>query len=504
MFKKQYFSIIFWKSLVYIMGVFSLLIITPQLTSQPKIFGIYTFCASIVIFFSYADLGFIAATRKFAAEYIIKKQLRSEIAITAFSSLIFLSLSLPIAIAIFYFSLYPEIIIADLINEEERKIASSLLLILACFFPVLILQRVIQIIYSVRLEDYHVFKFEIISIFLKIISIFYFFSNGNYQIVEYFLFCNVLNLINLLVLGFLASKRYNYDFIFFVKSLRYRKSIYDKVAKLAYNSLFVSLMWLLFYEIDILIITSLSGALAAAHYAIAFNIINILRNILGTIYYPFTVKFNHLFISNKEKLKEMLYTILKIGSYIIIPGLTVIALYSKPLIISWVGNDFISSVLILQLLVISYFFYPISTPIGAILITKLEMKILYINSFIIVMVQYLGLWVFYKSGDVSLVLASLKIIGAGFASILLIKYVIQYLRISILSFVTKVLLLPILLSLIFTIISLKFIDNFEYSLGLGSLFIAVLCVIISYLFIVGLLFLLDKSFRTDLYRIIKS
>src|SRR5690554_6421553 len=146
MFKKQYFSILFWKTLVYMMGVFSLLIITPQLTSQPKIFGIYAFCSSIIIFFSYSDLGFINAARKFAAESVAKRQLRQGIALTAFSCLIFLLFSIPISLSILYFSFNPEIIISDLVNTEERKIASSLLLILACSFPVLILQRVIQII----------------------------------------------------------------------------------------------------------------------------------------------------------------------------------------------------------------------------------------------------------------------------------------------------------------------------------------------------------------------
>lgn len=504
MFKKQYFSILFWKSMVYVMGVFSLLIITPHLASQPKIFGIYAFCSSIIIFFSYADLGFIIAARKFAAEYIAKKQLKQEIAVTAFSCLIFLLFSIPISIAILYFSFHPGILINDLVDKQEKEIASSLLLILSCSFPIIILQRVIQIIYSVRLEDYHVFKFEIVGIIFKIAAIYYFFTNGHYQIVEYFLFYNVLNLINLIILCFLAAKRYHYDFLFFVKSLRYRKSIYDKVSRLAFNSLFVSIAWLLFYEIDLLLVTSLAGALAGAQYAIAYNIANVLRNLLGTIYYPFTVKFNHLYISNKEQLKATFYIILKLGSYLLIPGLTILAVFSRPLILSWVGQDFLPSVIIMQLLIASYFFYPLNTPIAAIIMTKLNIRVLYINSILMVIIQYLGLGLFYKYGDFGIILAALKVLCVGISALLLLKVTLDYLQVSLMSFFSKIMLLPVTLSIVFAAIWLKILEQYEFSKGLGSLFTTVFFVIISYSLIIGLLFILDKSFRSDLFKIIKS
>ncbi|MGV8878719.1 MAG: hypothetical protein ACOH2A_06775 [Sphingobacteriaceae bacterium] len=504
MFKKQYFSILFWKSLVYVMGVFSLLIITPHLTSKPKVFGIYAFCSSIIIFFSYADLGFITAARKFAAEYIAKKQLKQEIAVTAFSGLIFLLFSVPISLIILYFSFHPEILIKDLVNNQEKDIASSLLLILSCSFPILILQRVVQVIYSVRLADYYVFRLEIFSILFKIGSIYYFFNHGRYQIVEYFLFCNILNLINLLILCFFASKKFDYDFLFFAKSLRYRKSVYDKVSRLAFNSLFVSLAWLLFYEIDLLIVTSLAGALAGAQYAIAYNVANILRNLLGTIYYPFTVKFNHLYINNKEQLKTTFYTILKLGSYLFIPGLTILAVFSKPLILSWVGPNFFSSVIILQLLVASYLFYPLNTPIAAIITTKLNIRVLYINSIIMVVIQYFGLWIFHKSGNTGMLLSALKVLCVGISTLILLKVSLSYLKVSIRVFISRVLFLPIALSLLFAIVGFTIIGNYNFYKGLGSLFTTAFIAMLCYTLMIGLLFILDRSFRVDLLKIVKG
>src|SRR5690606_11206405 len=111
----------------------------------------------------------------------------------------------------------------------------------------------------------------------------------------------------------------------------------------------------------------------------------------------------------------------------------------------------------LQLLILSYFFYPMNTPIGALLTTKLQMKVLYINSFIMVIIQYAGLWILYNLGDTSLILASLKILCVGVSCLLLLNWAIKYLQISASSFFTKILLLPILVSLVFALIGINII-----------------------------------------------
>lgn len=501
MFKKQFFSIVFWKSLVYLLGIISLLIVTPHLTSKPTIFGIYAFCSSITIFFSYADLGFITAARKFAAEFVAKKQLKAEIAVTSFSCLVFLLCCFPLSIGIYYFSYYPHYLIKG-ITETEIIIAADLLRILAFSFPILILQRIIQVIYSVRFADHIVFKFEIINIALRLISIYYFFSPGNYKIVEYFLFYNVLNLINIIALGYLTTKKFDYNVRYFFKAFRFRKSIYNKVSRLAFNSLFVSLAWLLFFEIDLVLITYLAGAAATAQYAIAFNVASILRNVLSTLYYPLTVKFNHLVVSGKEALSSFFYLVIKLGSYFLIPGIVVLVLFSKALIISWLGNKFEQSVIITQLLVFSYIFYPLSTPIGALLTTKLKMNILYANSVIYIAIQYLGLWIFYKSVDSAVLLALIKILCAGTGCIVLVNWLIKYLDMARFTFFYKVFALPISLSLLFSIVSYLPLQHVQQGKNYVSLFSNSALMVLSYISIVGLMAVFDKSFRTTIYKLL--
>ncbi len=502
MFKKQYFSILLWKSLVYIMGVFSLLIVTPTLTDQPKIFGIYSFCASLIVFFSYADLGFITSSRKFASEYVAKKKQKAEIAVTSFSSLVLLLICLPISGIILFFSFRPNIIISDLVSRSEYLISSNLLLILACSFPILVLQRIVQIIYSVRLKDAFVYRLEIFAIFLRIISVLYFFSDGKYMIVEFFLFSNVVTFISLVILVVIAYRRFDYNWLFFIKCLRFRKTIYQKVSKLAFASLFVSISWLLFYEIDIFLITTINGALMAAYYAVAFNIINILRNLLGTVYYPFVVKFNYMVTESKSAMKEFIYRVLKFGNYIILPGILTLICFSEPIIVSWLGNKYLNSIIILQLLFTSYIFYPLNTLAGSVQTVLMNVRLLYIISGTQLLIQYLGLFMVFKFFDANLSLAAIKIFCGLATSVILILWLSNYFSMNWGKLIKSFFLPPIIVSTIFLIPMYKFIDNIAIQKSLVYLFSFTAAMIIMYLLILVCLAFFDKQFKMQVISII--
>ena len=175
----NYLKIYFWQSVSFVLNFIALFIVVPYLSSQPVIYGLYAVCIGLAIFLSYADLGFLSAGNKYAAEYHAQGDQEKEaevIGFTAFVLSIFLSL---LMIFFLYCSFHPHIIIRGLLVGPETSIAASLFFILAISVPNTLLQRVLQIIFSVRLHDYIIQRINIIGSVLRISSVFLFFLNGH-------------------------------------------------------------------------------------------------------------------------------------------------------------------------------------------------------------------------------------------------------------------------------------------------------------------------------------
>ena len=174
-YSKNYIKIYFWRGSSIILNFLSMFIVLPYLTSNPCVYGIYTVCISISIFLSYADLGFIAAGQKFAAEYYASGESVSEMKVIGFSSFILLIFLLLLSFIFLYLSFFPELLIKNFIDEKDRSIASSLLMLLALFTPLTLLQRLQQMIYGIRIEDYIIQHFTIVGSLLNISSVLWFF-----------------------------------------------------------------------------------------------------------------------------------------------------------------------------------------------------------------------------------------------------------------------------------------------------------------------------------------
>ena len=217
-YKRKYIFTYIWQALSILLGFLSLFVVIPFLSSDKSLYGIYSVCTSLTIFFSYADLGFISAGIKYAAEYYIRGEQNSEIKIIGFVAFIVMSTFLLIAAVLLLLGFFPQWLIPDIAgNSEQWNIASALLIILALSCPIIIGQRILNMVFTIRVEDYKYQRIIIVGSLVKILSAFYFFRDGHYELVKYFLCYQVINLL-VVAVAFWYIKRYGYTVSSFIKS----------------------------------------------------------------------------------------------------------------------------------------------------------------------------------------------------------------------------------------------------------------------------------------------
>lgn len=388
----NFIKIYLWQTISIVLNFVALFIVTPYLTSQPALFGIYSIVISLYIFLSYADLGFISAGMKYASECFAQNNRILEIRIIGFVGFVFLLFVVAYALILIGFSFNPHIIVKSLKNEMEVKMAGQLLFTLAIFSPVFVGQKVLQLIFGIRLED---FRFQrILSFFnaLKIISVLYFFSNGKYKIVEYFVFSQCCGLVAVLVGGFVARRRLKYDIKLLFMSFKFDRAIYVKTSKLAFASLFLTLCWILYYEIDLFVIGKFLGPLHVAVFAIGISVITLFRTLFGVIFTPFTAKFNHFIgLKDEEGINAFFLKVLVIALPLTVFPVIAVSITMKSFIFSWVGESYSSSVAITQVLLLSYIFSFISYPAGILIMAYEKIKGLLVTSALLPLIYWAGI-----------------------------------------------------------------------------------------------------------------
>lgn len=436
-FIKNYLNIYIFQIISIVLNLLSLLIVIPFLSSEKSIYGIYSVCVSISVYFSYADFGFLGAGLKYAAEYYSKNDRENEIKILGFSHMVLAFFVILVSIVILSFSFYPNLIIKQITSPSEINIASSLLLILAIFSPTIIIQRCLQAIFNIRIKDYLLQKINIISNIIKLLSISFFFTENKYQIVNYYLFTQIINLLTAIIGIFIAKKTFNYDFLFLLKNMKFNNDIFNKTKGLAFSGIVMTFSWILYYELDALVIGKFLGLDNVALYSIGFTILTFTRSILGIFFSPFSSRFNHFVgTSEKEKLSNFFSHIIKISFPIVVFPILGLYFFATPLIISWVGNDYYESIVISKLLILCNIMGFISYPAGLLMSAELEIKKMYIIGFLMPIIYWLGIIVFYNYFGL-ITFAILKLLIFTLSGFYFFSYTLQYLNITFFFFIRK-------------------------------------------------------------------
>lgn len=389
---QNYIKIYFWQGISLLLGFASMFVVIPFLSSNQSLYGIYSVCTSVTIFFSYADLGFLSAGQKYAAEAYARQDRQQEIAVIGFSHFIFFCLAGLLGILFLYLSTHPSLLIHDLSGGESTKVAHDLLLILALVAPVVGLQRMLQMIFSIRLQEYKLQRIIILGNILKLLSAFVFFYEDKYNIVGYFL-CSQIITLTVVVAGFiLAKKCYSYDFYALFSTLRFDRKIFQLTKNLAFSTIFVTLSWVLYYELDPFVIGRFLGANQVAIYAIGLTILTFFRSIYSIIFAPFISRFNH-FIGQKDLagLRNFYKNVLYLTFPIVVFPIIAVEILLHPIVLNWVGPAYLDSISIARWLVLCNLFAFVSYPAGIMLTALKKLKSLYIINTLTPLVYWIGI-----------------------------------------------------------------------------------------------------------------
>lgn len=449
---KSYVKIYAWQFASLILNLLSMFVVVPYLTEDPVTYGIYSLCISFTIFLAYADLGFIGAGQKYAAEYFAKGKKNQEIEIIGFTSFILLVFILLFSVFFYILSLSPQHIIRGINTIFQQRIASELFLILAVFTPITFLQKLLQLIFGIRMEDFLIQRMNIIGSLFKILSVFWFFELNSNDIVGYFLFTQIVNLIIVFILLYTARERYSYDFLLLCRSLNFNRFMYNKTKSLALTSLFMTFSWILYYELDSVAISSLYGANWVAIYSIGLVVLSFFRNILGILFSPFNVRFNHfLGLGNEEGLKSLYLEVMVILAPVVIFPIIAIAILAKPIVFTWLGVGYAESVGVIQYLLFCNFFAFISYPTNFMLIAKERQNELYLVSVLLPLIFWIG--VFFSITNLGIYsFAIFKLVAFSISTLFLYRFMIEYLNISILESI-KIIFFPMVFSIFFLTLS---------------------------------------------------
>jgi O-antigen/teichoic acid export membrane protein len=328
----------------------------------------------------YADLGFLGAGQKYAAESYGRNDKEEEIKILSFVHFILLVVVCIYAMSLFCVYLNPHFIFNNL-SKTDLQLVKNFILIFIYFSPVIVMQRFVSAVFSIRIDDYIQQYVDIVSNLIKIASTFYFFNEITYNIVGYILFIQILNFISSLIGIFIIKIKYQYDFYLVLRSFKFNKKIFDKTKKMALTSIILTLTWISYYELDSIYVSKLYNPKTVALFAIGISMLTFSRSLMNVFFSPFQAKFNHLRGINDEKLLSSYFLRLIIWSFpiSIIPTIGIILLM-KPLIISWIGFEYLESITISRILILNLVFAFISVPISYLAMAREKLSFLLISS----------------------------------------------------------------------------------------------------------------------------
>ena len=391
-YRKNYLKIYFWQIVSVLLGFAALFVVVPYISSNKTIYGIYSVCTSLTIFFAYADLGFLSSGVKYAAEYYIKGQHKEEMRIIGFTSFIMVAVFAVLALSIIVLGIFPKLLIPELeVGSNQMQIARWLLFTLAISCPIMIGQRLLSLIFTIRVEDYKYQRMTIVGNIVRISSVFFFFGGGKYMIVEYYIFYQFVNLIVVATALLYARKHYDYGLRDFISSFKFDREIFDKVKYLTGAALVMTVSTIFLYEFDQIVISNVLGLEAVAIYAAALSVFQLVRTFNSIVFSPYSSRFNHFVgLGDYDSLTHFVKKMIVLFSPILIVPILTLSLMAEPFVVSWVGEQYRESGILVSFVILTFIFNFITIPIGQYFVSTERNRLLIRYNVLVPIVFWIG------------------------------------------------------------------------------------------------------------------
>ena len=372
-------------------GFLSLFIVVPFLSENKVLYGIYSVCISLSIFFNYADFGFITACQKYTGEFYAQNDIKEEIRTVGFTSFVLILFVLIIGVCLLPIALFPHILIYD-IKSEDEIVATILIISLILSAPFIGAKRICNVIYSCRIEQYKYQMYTLVGHLIKLMSVLVFFTGDRYMLVEYFIFIQVVDVLITVLLIIYIFRHYDYNFRLLLSSFRFDKRIWLLVRDLVGASIFTTISWILYYEMDLIVLAKITTPENLALYSVAFTFLTLVRNYFSVIYSSFSPRFNHYVGLNDSSGLRIFYikNIVVLLPIVLFP-LLLFLIAGYPLIISWVGEGYEETVVIAKILVAGNILAILSYPSTQYIIATNRIKDLILSSALMPFVFYGGI-----------------------------------------------------------------------------------------------------------------
>jgi O-antigen/teichoic acid export membrane protein len=211
--------------------------------------------------------------------------------------------------------------------------------------------------------------------------------------------------------------------------------------------------------LDSVSISKLLGVKWVAIYAIGLTVLSFFRSVLGIIFSPFNVRFNHFIGINDEiSLKSFYFQIVTFLAPVVVFPILSIFLFANSIVLTWVGEKYLSSVSVIQFLVLCNLFAFITYPTNFMLIAKERQKVLYLINLLIPIVFWFGILVSLKNWGINS-FAIFKLVAFIISASILYKIMINYLKISLWNSIKNI-FVPMTWSILFLILMSFVVENY--------------------------------------------
>lgn len=447
-------NIYIYKVLALIVSFMSIFVVVPFLGQDPSAYAIYAFSVSICLFLTYGDFGFLGAAQKYCAEEVGRGQLKPELDYVGFALAILITVGVIFSVSM-VFAAYEPTLLLPTIEPNYLQLASRLFLVIAIFMPLqVVLQRFVMLVLASRLREYIAIRFDIAANLLKIILAPLFQTSSGF-LLEYFLLTSILLSILSACCAIITTRNLtNFPINLVLSHIRFSSHAYKKMKAIALSSMFSTILFIGYFELDLVIASRFYGLEDVAAYALAFILMNFLRSLSAIIYSPLMAYINRIWGQGK---KENVVKNFQLLILLIVPLFMAVSVVlfsgSDILIYQWMARELPLTVSIFQILLVGTFFVGLTNILPLVAMTYESKHILYLVGIIpfiffygsFMIMQYVlpspGVESIAVSKTIGGLAAALFSTGVLFAKSLIdFKSLFQFLWLSLLSFLLTVML----------------------------------------------------------------